>query len=147
MRALALTLLLALAGCQLQPADSHTMRQEVRATQSARFNAMIAADVETLDAILADGLVYTHTTGRVETKAEFLESLKSGTVSYDKVEIIDNAIRIAGDVASSTGAAEMSVSTPTRSMSFAIRFVEVYVRNGEGWQLIAWQSTRIPTEE
>ena len=148
MRAISLTLVLscalALAACQHQAGIDATSIAEVKATQTARFEAMIDVDIDALEKILAPGLVYTHTTGSVDTREQFIESLVQRNVRYHAVDISENQVRVAGDVATSTGAATLSVSTPTLSLELAIRFIEVYVRTDGAWQLIAWQSTRLP---
>ena len=143
MKNLALLLLLTLAACELQPrtGDDNSIN-EVRATQSARFDAMIANDFDALERILAPDLVYTHTTGSVDTREEFIESLRDGSVRYESVDVTDNTIRVAGDVATSTGAADFKVSAGSQRLELSIRFIEVYVREDDTWRLIAWQSTR-----
>jgi hypothetical protein len=49
--------------------------EEVRFAESRRFEAMMRGNVTLLDRLLADDLTYTHSTGIVETKIGFLESL------------------------------------------------------------------------
>jgi hypothetical protein len=122
------------------------VNSEVLQTQARRFKAMTDNDISTLESILSDDLVYTHTTGKVETKAEFLSALKSHAVAYRSIEPIEATVRIYDNTAVITGAAAMKVSSGPRSFGFALRFLEVYEKSDGSWRLIAWQSTRVPDQ-
>ena len=54
----------------------------VKAAELSRFEAAQKNDLETLTKLLADDLTYTHSTGRLETKAAFLDSLKTGKLQF-----------------------------------------------------------------
>ena len=119
---------------------------EIRNVQDDRFKAMIVADRDGLERILSQSLVYTHTTGQSESKIEFIDSVTSRKISYDSIEPIDVLVRIYGDTAVATGTAAMKVSAGDRRAEFSIRFIEVYHRVDRDWQLVSWQSTRLPDE-
>ena len=59
---------------------------EILALENRRFEAMTNQDAQALDEILADDLSYTHSTARVETKAEFIFSSTSGRNKYRTIE-------------------------------------------------------------
>lgn len=115
--------------------------------QSARFTAMIDVDMERLEAFLADDLTYAHTNGWSETKSEFMSTVESGTINYMSVTPRDVEVRIYGDVAVMTGLAEMQGALGDRAVSFTIRFLDVSRRVGDSWQLVAWQSVRLPEDQ
>ncbi len=126
------------------PVLAQSESEAVRASQSKRFAAMIEADVELLRPLLADELVYTHTTGRVETKLEFLSALSAGTLAYESIRLRGVEVRVYGEAAVATGESEMRVRMGGEALAFTIRFLEAYVRRDGRWQLVAWQSTRLP---
>lgn len=114
--------------------------------QADRFRAMTENDISILDSILSDDLVYTHTTGRVETKTEFLSALRKRAVAYHSIEPMDVKVRIYDNTAVITGTAAMKVSAGANDLAFSLQFIEVY-ENSEGrWRLLAWQSTRLPDQ-
>jgi len=117
---------------------------QVSATQAARFQAMLEADVAALNEILADDLVYAHTTGTIDTKASMIDNIGSGAVNYELIEPTDTKIRLYGDVAVVTGSANMRVRAGDQLYELSIRFIEVYVLADDRWQLVSWQSTRVP---
>jgi len=43
-----------------------------------------------------------------------------------------------------TGMSAMRVNAREQQLSFSIRFIEVYQKNDGSWQLVAWQSARLP---
>ncbi len=130
-----------------QTSDSPTgtvVEREVLETQTRRFQAMMDVDIEELDVILSDDLTYTHTSGDIETKVEFLTSLQSQAIKYESIKPQETKIRIYGTSAVVTGISAMRISLGEQRLSFSIRFIEVYQKNDANWQLVAWQSTRLP---
>jgi len=108
-----------------------------------RIAAMLKNDFSELDALLDDALVYTHSSGRVETKAEFLAALRSGQLKYVGADLDDLRVRIYGTTALVTGHARMTVESGGRQRVLEIRFLDVYFRRNGRWRQLAWQSTRL----
>ena len=104
---------------------------------------MVQNDVAALETLLADDLVYIHTTGRMESKRQFLDSLRSGALRYRSIEPSETVIRTAGDAAIVTGRAKMAVTINGADRNFEIRYTAVYRSTGGRWQLVSWQSTQI----
>ena len=115
--------------------------------QAARFQAMVDADIENLEKFLADDLTYSHTTGWIETKSEFLSTVESGRIDYVTVTPMDVEVRVYGEIAVMTGLSNMQGAVGDRSVSFTIRFLDVSRRVDNAWQLVAWQSVRVPEDD
>ncbi len=128
-------------------ADGAANEQSALEFQSARFQAMVDADVASLEEFLADELTYAHTTGWTESKTEFLATVGSGRLDYISVTPRDVRVRMYGDVAVMTGLARMRGALGDRPVEFTIRFLDVSRRAGDSWQLVAWQSVRMPEDE
>ena len=116
----------------------------VLSMQKVRFGAMISGNKATLDSVLADELSYTHSTGKNETKAEFITAITSQAVTYEAIEPDEIKVRVYGNVAVVTGRARFKVKTGNDRLSFLTRFTEVDYYRGGRYQLVAWQSTRLP---
>lgn len=138
MRFALLSLLVAVAAAAQDPAA------EIRAADARRMAAMVAVDVPALEALLAEELTYTHSSGQVETRAQFLESLTSGTLRYRSLAPSDVSVRAYGDVAVATGRVEVEATSQGNDLKLSLRFTEVWVRRDGAWKLTAWQSTRLP---
>jgi ketosteroid isomerase-like protein len=117
--------------------------ESVELIERRRFSAMVAQDVGTLAPMLADDLVYTHSTGEVETKAQFLETVRTARLRYESIDVKTLDVRRYDDVAVLTGRAAARVQVGGRSMELDVRFTDAYVNRDGHWQLVAWQSTRV----
>jgi ketosteroid isomerase-like protein len=103
--------------------------------------------MNSLEGFLADDLTYSHATGWTETKSGFLSTVESRSIDYISMTPEDVAVRIYGDVAVMTGIAKMQGAVGDRKVSLTIRFLDVSRRVGDTWQLVAWQSVKMPEDE
>jgi len=110
-----------------------------------RREAMVAGDIEKLKDLLADGLVYTHSSGKVDNKKTLLEAIRSGASDYEKIETRETVVRARGGTVIVTGVVAVGVKTPEGSKAFDARFTAIYGRTKDGkWQLNTWQTTKLP---
>lgn len=119
---------------------------ELRRVQQRRFAATIRADRKELERLLADDLTYTHSNGLVDTKSSLLAALTSGRVAYVEIAPSEIQVRRYGATGILTGRARLAVRARGQENRFPVRFTEVYVKRGGRWQMVAWQSTRLPDE-
>ena len=123
-------------------ADASNLEQEVIAYQDARFRAMIEEDVDELGKLLADDLHYSHTKGRVESKAQFLSTIETKQIDYIAAKRRDVEVRLFGNTAVITGLSDMTLIWRGEQQEFTIRFLEVAHKVDADWRLVAWQSVR-----
>jgi ketosteroid isomerase-like protein len=109
-----------------------------------RMQAMAAKDVATLEAVLADDLVYTHSSARLDTKQSLIGAMVSGATVYTAVEPSGVKAQDLGDTVVLTGIAEIKVVSNGTPNAFGVRFTDVYARRDGRWQMVTWQSTRLP---
>ena len=109
-----------------------------------RMRAMVAKDVETLDSLLADDLIYTHSSARLDTKRSLIQGMVSGTTVYTGVKPSDVKAQDLGDTVVLTGIAHIEVVSNGTPNAFGVRFTDVYTRRDDRWQMVTWQSTRLP---
>ena len=114
---------------------------EIIALEDRRIEAMIKQDTKALGEILADDLSYTHSTARVETKAEFIAALTSGRTKYQSTERDDVKVSQYEDTAVVTGLAKFHVNANGNDIMFQARFTDVYAKRNGTWQMVAWQFT------
>ena len=125
-------------------AGSETAESEIAQLEQQRFAAMQAADTATLDRLLSPDLTYTHSSGKLETKPVFLGGIRSGALKYKTVAPEGIAVRVYDSAAVVTGRCHFQVEADGRQLDLQVRFTDVYVKRGGAWQLVAWQSTRLP---
>jgi ketosteroid isomerase-like protein len=109
-----------------------------------RMLAMALKDVATLESLLADDLIYTHSSARLDTKRSLIEGMTSGKTVYTSVEPSDVKAQDLGDTVVLTGIAQIKVTVGGTPNAFGVRFTDVYARRDGRWQMVTWQSTRLP---
>ncbi len=109
-----------------------------------RMEAMAKKDIATLNTLISDNLVYTHSSARLDTKQSLIGAMESGATVYTSVEPSDVVAQDLGSAVVLTGAARISVTSNGNPLNFGVRFTDVYVNNDGQWQMVAWQSTRLP---
>lgn len=117
---------------------------EVLAAEDARYTAMIAQDFDALGRLLADDLLYTHSTAVTDTKADYIAALRSGKYRYKAARREGVTVRIYGTTAIVNGRASIDVDVDGVPRTVSNVFVNVWVRSATGWQMTAWQSTPLP---
>jgi ketosteroid isomerase-like protein len=109
-----------------------------------RMEAMAKKDIATLNALIADDLVYTHSTARLDTKQSLIAAMQSGSTVYTSVVPSDVKALEFEDAVVLTGSCRISVMSQGRPNSFGVRFTDVWALKAGQWQMVAWQSTRTP---
>ena len=109
-----------------------------------RMTAMAQKDIATLKALLSDDLIYTHSTARLDTKQSLIGNMELGSTVYTAVEPSDVKAQDLGGAVVLTGSCRISVMSQGRPNSFSVRFTDVYANKGGQWQMVTWQSTRLP---
>jgi hypothetical protein len=128
---------------QPRPADATT--NEVLDAERARTTALEHSDAAALDKILADDLTYVHASGKVDTKASFLQAIRSGDLHYISWQAKKLNVRVIENSAVLDGEYLVRVTdrrVKPHPFDVNIFILAVYARRGGRWQQIAWQSTR-----
>ena len=108
-----------------------------------RMTAMAEKDVATLKNVLCKGLVYTHSSGRQDTKQSLIDGMEAGTTVYTSVVPSEVKAQDLGNAVVLTGVAAISVNSGGKPNSFRVRFTDVYENQNGTWRMVAWQSTKL----
>lgn len=130
MQTILVSLLLLLAG----PAD------EVRQSSAAWRQAVVKQDRAVLERLLADDLVYAHSSGKTETKAEYIAAVTKGPARYESFTESNTTVRVYGVAAVLEGNVEVKL---LGREPYRVRTLEVYVKNQGQWRMTAHQSARL----
>ena len=63
-----------------------TVEQTIHDLESRRYQAMIDSDVAALQELLADEMIYTHSSSVVDDKTSYVGGFRTGKWNYRKVE-------------------------------------------------------------
>jgi hypothetical protein len=141
--AMAAVLVLGGAATRAQGGDADAVKK----LELERFQAQEKNDFAALERLLADDLVYTHSSGAVDTKAAYIESLRSGKSKYLRITPEDLKVRAIGDLVLIHGRGQFVLEAMVNGQKgenpLYLSFLDVWQKKNGKWQMIAWQSTRI----
>ena len=118
--------------------------EAVAALEERRIAATVAADLQALDELLADDLVWTHANGNSDSKSEWLAKVGSGKVKYHSFVFEEKRYREFDGTVVINGRGATSVYHHGGIDTFKMSITAVYARSGHSWQLVAMQVTKIP---
>jgi len=116
--------------------------QQIRALEVRRRLAMIDCDMDFLESIYTRDLTYSHSDGKSDSKSSYLQGMRAGTWIYRGFESREEQMRRAGDCVVINGLIDMDVVIRGEPMLLNSRYISVWKAGNNGWQMIAWQSTR-----
>ena len=119
--------------------------KEILGLEDKRFAAMVARDFAALEKLMHGELLYTHSSGVTDTKASWLESMKSGKSEVQERDCSERQVRFFGEVALVRGRAAIEVEISGQPKSLQLLFLNAWTRTPQGWKFAAWQSCPQPT--
>ena len=135
---------LLLAALSTTPNALAAPSDDILAAENARVEALLRADYDALDRLLGEDLTYTHSTAVLDTKAMFMESLRSGRLRYHQFRHEDPKVRVLGDIGIINSVARIVAVNRGQENRNHLRVTIVYAKRDGRWQMVAWQSTRMP---
>ncbi|MCC7234137.1 MAG: nuclear transport factor 2 family protein [Bryobacterales bacterium] len=142
--AMAAGLLAAPTWAQGQKKAGRMASAAAKAQEDTWVAAVRANDLAALDKLLADNLIYTHSTGIVETKAQYLEKLKSGDQKYANIEYSDVKTFHLGRAQVVSATVRMTGATKGVPFDNRLKMLHVWAVQPDGsMRLVAHQTTRL----
>jgi len=134
------------AGSGVMPCEGTVTVEEALAAEAERYRAQMAGDLPALERLLAEDLVYFHSSTLRDTKAAFLEALRSGAVRYRRMTLGDVTVRVYGGLAIIAGQGVFDVTVNGQDMTLALQFHSIWARRASGLQFVSCPATRLPAE-
>jgi hypothetical protein len=117
--------------------------EEALKAEDARFAAQMSGDVAAMQRLFGDDLVYIHSSTLEDTKASFIESIRSGNVKYRGMKRGEVKVRTYGCIAIVTGSANFEVTARGQELSLHLLYHAVWAKRAAGAQFVSWQATRV----
>lgn len=120
---------------------------EIVACEAALRVAQLAADMDALDRLISDDLLFTGPDGQLAAKAQDLDAHRSGAVrfvTHDPEEL--RVRRVGTDVAVAALRARLTVDVAGMRVSGVYRYTRVWAREGGGapWRVAGGHVSAVP---
>ena len=109
----------------------------LRACETALRKAQLSSDVQELDRLLDDTLVFTGPNGAVYGKKDDLDAHRRGLIRISRLEASEERIQRFGDIAVVSVRMEMSGTFEGSAFAGPFRYTRVWRAHGDGWRIVA----------
>ena len=140
--ALAVGSLTLAAACKTM--DAAPSLKDVEAVERARFQAWIHADTAAMRPMLGDDLVYCHSTGQCQNKEQIMAAIGARETIYHKMDVMEMKPRAVAGAVVINGKLSIQAEAGGQVSTFHGIYTDVYVKRDGRWQMVSWQSTRLP---
>ncbi len=114
-------------------------------TNVGKLNAaMISKDKSTLDKLTSDDLSFGHSTAVIQNKLEFLNDVVSGPTIFQKIDISNQTIQVAGDIAIVRNTSSFTGTNKTGPLDIKIGVLMIWKKQNGTWKLLARQGFKLP---
>jgi ketosteroid isomerase-like protein len=119
----------------------------VLALEKVWNRALEEKDSKALDMLLAPTLVSVDSDGSVETKSEFLASIKAPDFQPAQALTEQSNVQVYGDAAVVIGIFRIKGTDKGKPFLHRERFVDTWIKTNDGWQCVATTSTLIAAKQ
>lgn len=109
--------------------------------EQARFQAQIEQNTVALSDLLHDDLYYLHSNGLAESKTDFIHSVSSAKIVYQRMIPQNQQIRRYKRTAILTGLLQVSGLYEGNPFDIELYYTSIYLKKKGRWLLVSWQST------
>jgi ketosteroid isomerase-like protein len=127
------------------PVDTAAIESDVRKMVSEYAAGLAKNDTAAFDKATADNFMFVGNDGVVSTKAQRLESMKTGATKYESLTYDDLTVRVrpTGDGAIVIGKATVKGMNMGKPIDGAMRVTQVWMKANDGWKMVTLQATAI----
>lgn len=119
------------------------MESEIIKLEEELRQAMLTNDVEVLDKLIVDSLVFTTPDGNIATKEMDLAAHKAKLQSMSELELSERTIKIYDNSAVVTVKADIKGYFGEMDISGSYRYIRVWSKINSQWQIIAGSVVKI----
>jgi Domain of unknown function (DUF4440) len=124
-------------------ADESAIEKFVLRLHEKKFRWMEKKQLDSLNMILDDRVVYVHSNGWVQNKKEITEDLKSGKLIMNSVTITEATARVYKGAVIINGKGLFNVVVNENAVEIKLLYTEIYVRKKEGWLLVSRHANKL----
>jgi hypothetical protein len=110
---------------------------------AALNQAMLDADRSALESLVADALSYGHSSGMIQTKAQFVAAIVNKETTYKSIALSEPLTIMAGNNAIVRHVASVDYESGGKAATARIGVLQVWVKAETHWRLLARQAFKI----
>ncbi len=107
--------------------------QEVLFQQARYCQAMTEGDIETMTEIVSPDMIFTHMSGRQQTRDQYFADIADGHLQYYTIGIKNPVIHINGDYASISYTSVLNANAYGAQGTYRIKGTHWYKKHNENW--------------
>jgi hypothetical protein len=104
----------------------------------------VDADKARLEELVADQLSYGHSSGVIESKAQFVSVVASKKTIYKSITLLEPTTTVAGSNAIARHIFTAETEADGKPGTARVGVLQVWQKQGGGWKLLARQAFRLP---
>jgi ketosteroid isomerase-like protein len=117
---------------------------EILAREAELYRAQLASDVNALDRLLDDCLIFTSLDGSLATKNDDLSLHDSGRLRITRMEPIERRMVHLGETTVVSAKMHASAVMDGRPMNAVLRYTRVWHRTSGEWRVVAGHMSAVP---
>ncbi|MFL5481869.1 MAG: nuclear transport factor 2 family protein [Gemmatimonadaceae bacterium] len=119
----------------------------VHAAESTLRRAQLSGDIEALETLLDDSLVFTGPDGLIYGKRDDLDAHRAGVIRIAKLEPSEEHVQDFGEIAVVSVRMEMRGSFQGADFGGPFRYTRIWRRSDSGWRIVAGHVSAITGSE
>lgn len=133
-------------GHMIGPDDSDLQKYALEA-EGCRLSAVTTGDMETLEALIADSALYIHSSGKIDTKSEYIAKLATRQFRYAAITTDSHYTTALGSAVALTYRMQADVVFPTFRRQTHTWTTAIWQPTDDTILVKLFQSTSIPLEQ
>ena len=107
--------------------------------------AMLDADKDKLAELVSDQLSYGHSSGVLETKAQYIDVIASKKTIYKSINLLEPSVTVSGPNAIARHIFTAETEAGGKPGTARVGVLQVWQKGAGGWKLLARQAFRLPS--
>ncbi|WP_231425256.1 MULTISPECIES: nuclear transport factor 2 family protein [Pedobacter] len=123
---------------------SFAQKTEVEDAVTKLTKLMVAPDSLALDKLILNNLSYGHSSGKIETKQQFIHSLVSGSSDFVDINLTDQTVTVQNKTALVRHTLNAKTNDKNIPGNVKLYILLIWSKEKAGWKLLGRQAVKVP---
>ncbi|MDO7854414.1 nuclear transport factor 2 family protein [Hymenobacter convexus] len=114
---------------------------EILNLSQEKFHWKTAGEIDAIEDLFDDELVFIHLNGHFSSKQEWIQELRTGRFVYNAIDLLQASVKVYGNTAVLVGKARFRVTMNGSKGAWTLVYTEVYTRKNNHWKLVNLHTT------